>query len=138
MKIRLSGDLSRRVEEKVQNCLHSRHFSPFSSVSRTPNVSGEEDTRVSNAPQTRVDPPRIGPYPKLTNPQDPQYLGPKISKPKPAPQWDFTGLARGLRSQLPSLSKVVYFVKSEMRVEITSICLSLHLHNMNDFCGEAT
>ena len=103
MKIRLSGDLSRRVEEKVQNCLHSRHFSPFSSVSRTPNVSGEEDTRVSNAPQTRVDPPRIGPYPKLTNPQDPQYLGPKISKPKPAPQWDFTGLARGLRSQLPSL-----------------------------------
>ncbi|KAF2581341.1 hypothetical protein F2Q68_00006394 [Brassica cretica] len=58
---------------------------------RTSNVSGEEDTRVSNSPQTRVDPPRIGPYPKLTNPQDPQYLGLKICKPKPAPQWDFTG-----------------------------------------------
>ncbi|WZZ64574.1 hypothetical protein YC2023_075944 [Brassica napus] len=81
---------SQRVEEKVQNFLHSRHFSHFLSVSRTPNVSGEEDTRVPNAPQTRVDPPRIGPYPKLTNPQDPQYLGPKICKPKPAPQWNFT------------------------------------------------
>ncbi|KAF2581267.1 hypothetical protein F2Q68_00001485 [Brassica cretica] len=90
-KIRPGGDLSQRVEEKVQNFLHSRHFSPFSSVNKTPNVSGEEDTRVSNAPQTRVDPPRIGPYPKLTNPQDPQYLGPKICKPKLAPQWDFTG-----------------------------------------------
>ena len=64
----------------------------------------DKDTRVSNAPQTRVDPPRIGPYPKLTNPQDPQYLGPKICKPKPAPQWDFTGQARGLRYQLPSLT----------------------------------
>ncbi|KAF3514949.1 hypothetical protein F2Q69_00003902 [Brassica cretica] len=84
-KIRPGGDLSQQVEEKVQNFLHSRHFSPFSSVSRMPNVSGEEDMRVSNAPQTRVDPPRIGPYPKLTNPQDPQYLGPKICKPKPVP-----------------------------------------------------
>ncbi|KAF2560739.1 hypothetical protein F2Q70_00015575 [Brassica cretica] len=85
-KIRPGGDLSRRVEEKVQNCLHSCHFSLFSSVSRTANFSGEEDTRVSNAPQTRVDPPRIGPYPKLTNPQDPQYFGPKICKPKSASQ----------------------------------------------------
>ncbi|KAF3526290.1 hypothetical protein F2Q69_00051125 [Brassica cretica] len=58
---------------------------------RTPNVSGEEDMRVQNGPQTRVDPPRIDPYPKLTNPQDPQDLGPKICKPKPTPQWDFTG-----------------------------------------------
>ncbi|KAF3517474.1 hypothetical protein DY000_02060469 [Brassica cretica] len=57
-KIRFGGDLSQQMEENVQNCLHSRHFSPFSSVRRTPNVSGKEDTRVSNAPQTRVDPPR--------------------------------------------------------------------------------
>ncbi|KAF2577357.1 hypothetical protein F2Q68_00001616 [Brassica cretica] len=81
-KIRPGGDLSQQVEEKVQNFLHIRHFSPFSSVSRMANVSGEEDMRVSNAPQTRVDPPHIGPYPKLTNPQDPQYLGPQICKSK--------------------------------------------------------
>ncbi|KAF2594838.1 hypothetical protein F2Q70_00043392 [Brassica cretica] len=38
-KIRFGGDLSQQMEENVQNCLHSRHFSPFSSVRRTPNVS---------------------------------------------------------------------------------------------------
>ncbi|KAF3497697.1 hypothetical protein DY000_02053864 [Brassica cretica] len=81
-------------EKKIASIVAISHL--FSSVRRTPNVSGKEDTRVSNAPQTRIDPPRIGPYPKLTNPQDPQYFGPKICKPKPAPQWDFTGQARGL------------------------------------------